>query len=228
MICHFPRHPTIEQSVLIPGMMKRIENKIKHIGIGFTAAVVIGVCYGFFPGATVAVIASAIRQSTPLALGALCGLMGERSGIINIGIEGQMLTAAFIGFLAHVWTGDPYLGILMGLGAGMAMGLLLALMAVTWKMDQIIGGTVINILALGITGYLYQPGLSTQGKLQVISLGVFADIPLIGPVLFDNPPITYLTPLLVIGVHCLHLRSQPSFYSSGNWFYWLDWHCSVD
>lgn len=170
------------------------------MGIGLIAAVIM-VCYSLFPAATVAVLASAIRQSTPLALGALCGLMGERSGIINIGIEGQMLTAAFIGFLAHVWTGNPYVGIVMGLCAGMVMGLVLAFMSVTLRMDQIIGGTVINIMALGLTGYLYQPGLTTQGKLQAIPMGVFADIPLIGPILFSNPPITYLTPLLVIGAH---------------------------
>ena len=81
------------------------------------------------------------------------------------------------------------------------MGLLLAYMSVTLKMDQIIGGTVINILALGLTGYFYQQGLTTQGKLQPVSLGPLAEIPLIGPVLFNNPPITYATIILVMVVH---------------------------
>lgn len=171
--------------------------------IGFGVVAAIGTSYVLSPAPTVAVLASAIRHSTPLALGALCGLMGERSGIVNIGIEGQMLAAAFIGFLAHVWTGSPHVGIVAGVGTGMAMGLVLALMSVTLKMDQIIGGTVINIMALGMTGYLYQPGLTTQGKLHAVPLGVLADIPLIGPLLFNNPPVTYLTPLLVAGVHFL-------------------------
>ena len=159
---------------------------------------------------TTAVLNSTLRQSTPLVLGALCGLIGERTGIINIGIEGQMLFAAFVGFLANVYIGQLgvfplgltlFLAALIGILAGALFGLLLAFMSVTLKMDQIIGGTVINILAIGLTGYFYQVGLTTQGKLQPISLGALADIPLIGPVLFNNPPITYITLILVVVVH---------------------------
>ena len=153
------------------------------------------------PIATTAVLASAIRQSTPLILGALCGLMGERSGVMNIGIEGQMLFGAFIGFMMNVWTGNLMLAVMAGVLAGVFMGALLAVMSVSLKVDQIIAGVVINILALGVTGYFYEAGLSTGGKLQSFELGALADIPFIGPVLFDNPPITYLAILLVFAVH---------------------------
>ena len=81
------------------------------------------------------------------------------------------------------------------------MGLFLAFMSVTLKMDQIIGGTVINILGFGLTGYLYELGITTQGKLTPVPLGPLADIPLIGPVLFNNPPITYLSIILVFVSH---------------------------
>jgi simple sugar transport system permease protein len=74
-------------------------------------------------------------------------------------------------------------------------------MSVTLKVDQIIGGTVINILALGITGYFYQQGLTTSGKLQPIAIPGLSEIPLVGEVLFDNPPITYTTIILVFVVH---------------------------
>jgi len=157
--------------------------------------------YARNPVSTAAVLASMVRQSTPLVLGALCGLWGERAGVINIGIEGQMLMAAFIGFLVNVWTGNLFVAVLAGLATGALLGALLAFMSVTLKIDQIIGGTVINILALGLTGYFYQQGLTTQGKLQAIPLGPLADIPLIGPVLFNNPPITYLTIVLVFLSH---------------------------
>ena len=150
---------------------------------------------------TTAVLASTLRQSTPLILGALCGLIGERSGVVNIGIEGQMLMSAFIAFLANVYLGNLWLATLIGALAGATMGALLAFMAVTLKMDQIIAGTVTNILAIGLTGYLYVPGLTTQGKFQPIPLGPLADIPLIGPVLFRNPPITYLAIILVFVLH---------------------------
>ena len=153
------------------------------------------------PSITEAVLASTVRHSTPLVLGALCGLLGERSGVINIGIEGQMLLSAFIGFLVNVWTGNLFLAVMAGALVGALLGFLLAFMSVTLKIDQIIGGTVINILALGLTGYFYTVGLSTKGKLQPIPLGPLADIPLLGPVLFDNPPITYATIVLVFVVH---------------------------
>jgi len=153
------------------------------------------------PLVTTAVLASAVRQSIPLVLGALCGLLGERSGVMNIGIEGQMLFAAFVGFMINVWTGNLMLAVAAGILAGGILGLLLAFMTVTLKIDQIIGGVVINILSLGLTGYFYKVGLSTGGKLGAIPLKPLNEIPLIGMVLFNNPPITYLTILLVFIVH---------------------------
>ena len=168
---------------------------------GALAFVAVIISYVISPSVTEAVLASSVRQATPLVLGAMCGLLGERSGVINIGIEGQMLMAAFIGFLVNVYTANLVLAVLASILAGAMLGAMLAFMSVTLKIDQIIGGTVINILALGLTGYFYRVGLSTQGKLQPIPLGPLADIPLLGPVLFKNPPITYLTFILVFLVH---------------------------
>jgi simple sugar transport system permease protein len=158
---------------------------------------VVGWGYATNDNITVAVLASTIRQATPLVLGAMCGLIGERAGVINIGIEGQMLLSAFVAFLANVYTGNLFVAVLAGMLTGAVLGLLHAYMSVTLKIDQIIGGTVINILAMGLTGYFYTAGLTTQGKLQPLSLGPLAKIPLAGPVLFDNPPITYATIILV-------------------------------
>lgn len=178
--------------------------------IGAIVLILVLMSFADNPVITVAVLSSTLRQSTPLILGALCGLLGERSGVINIGIEGQMLMAAFVGFMTNVWLssipglGDGprlLLGVVAGVGMGAILGALLAFMSVTLKIDQIIGGTVINILALGITGFFYTVGVTTSGKLQHVPLGPLANIPLIGPVLFDNPPITYTTILLVFLVH---------------------------
>lgn len=177
---------------------------IKNKWMLLIGAIVIGsIAYAYTTNdvVTTAVLASTLRQSTPLILGALCGLIGERSGVVNIGIEGQMLLAAFVAFLANVYIGNLWLATLIGALTGAALGLLLAWMAVTLKMDQIIGGTVINILAIGITGYFYIPGLTTQGKFQPIALGPLTDIPLIGPILFRNGPITYMAILLVFILH---------------------------
>ena len=178
------------------------------LGVGLAAAAL--TYYFLNPLAATAVYASTLRQSTPLILGALCGLIGERSGIINIGIEGQMLMAAFVAFLANVYLGQLlptvplgfilFTAVAIGVLTGALIGLFLAWMSVTLKMDQIIGGTIINTLALGLTSYFYVVGLTTRGKLAPIPLGPLADIPLIGPVLFSNPPITYLTIILVFVV----------------------------
>ena len=169
----------------------------------FLLLVLAAVIWGYTANAqvTVAIMAAALRHSTPLVLGAMCGLLGERSGVINIGIEGQMLLSAFIGFLANVVTGNLFIAVLAAMLTGALLGLLHAFMSVSLRIDQIIGGTVINILALGLTGYFYVTGLKTLGKLGPIPLGPLADIPLVGPVLFNNPPITYATIILVFVLH---------------------------
>jgi ABC-type uncharacterized transport system permease subunit len=185
---------------------------IKRYGmiLGGALAVLVAILIFYIrdPKITEAVLASAVRQATPLVLGALCGVLGERSGIINIGIEGQMLMAAFIGFLADVWTGNLFLSVIIGMLTGALMGALLAFMSVTLKIDQIIGGTVINIIALGLSGYFYQVGLIIKGKLSPISLGPLADLPIVGSVLFDNPPITYTAIILVFVVHYLLFKTK--------------------
>src|SRR6266498_1655564 len=108
-------------------------------------------------------LATTIAVATPLTLGALSGIFCERSGVVNIGIEGMMLSAAFFGWLAaiymfHVFGFSKWPSIFIGLIAailtGAVMGLLLAVLSITYKVDQIIGGTVINILAVGLTGFL--------------------------------------------------------------------------
>lgn len=188
-------------TLTIPAWRRWVARYGTFLGGGLLLLLGVVIAYVYDPVVTTAVLASTIRQSTPLVLGAMCGLMGERTGVINIGIEGQMLMSAFMGFMVNVWTGNLLLAVLAGVATGAILGLLLAFMSVTLRIDQIIGGTVINILALGLTGFFYAQGLTTSGKLQPIAIPGLADIPLIGPVLFNNPPITYATIILVFVVH---------------------------
>jgi len=178
------------------------------ISVFLCIASVISFLYIRNPLTTVAVFSSTIRYSTPLALGALCGLIGERSGVINIGIEGQMLFAAFTGFVVNVYTGNLYLAVSASLFIGAFLGAFLAFMAVTLRMDQIIAGSIINILSLGLTGYFLKPGLSTYGKLKPVSFGILKKVPILGTVLFDTPPITFFTIILIFAAHyaLLHTR----------------------
>lgn len=178
------------------------------LGVGLGILVAILAFYLNNPQITEAVLASAVRHSTPLVLGAICGVLCERAGVINIGIEGQMLFSAFIGFLVNVWTGNLFVAIFAGLLTGALLGLFLAFMSVSLKIDQIIGGTVINIIAVGLTGYFYQVGLTSTGKLQPIPLGFLADLPIVGSVFFDNPPITYATIILVFVVQYVLFKTK--------------------
>jgi len=138
-----------------------------------------------------------IRQSTPITLGAMSGIFCERAGVVNIAIEGMMLSAAFTGFMTNVYTGNLFLAIIVAMITGGLMGLLHALLSVTYHVDQIISGTVINILAIGLTGFFYQSGATTQGKLEPITIPLLSEIPLVGEVLFNNPPITYAAIVIV-------------------------------
>lgn len=108
-------------------------------------------------------LATTIAVATPLTLGALSGVFCERSGVVNIGIEGMMLSSAFFGWVAAIYMFHIFhfgigisitVGVVFAVLTGVLMGLLLAVLSITYKVDQIIGGTVINILAVGLTGFL--------------------------------------------------------------------------
>lgn len=149
----------------------------------------------------------ALRFSIPLVLGALGGILCERTGIVNIGIEGMMLAGAFAAFVAKVSTnGWPVwisllFAVAVGLLIGGLMGLLHATFSIRYRMDQIISGTVIIILAAGFTTYFFNPNDMANAKFSPIQIPVLGQIPVVGEVLFRNPPITYLALILVVVVH---------------------------
>jgi general nucleoside transport system permease protein len=148
-----------------------------------------------------------LRASVPLILGALCGILCERTGIVNIGIEGMMLAGAYAAFVAKVATnGWPLMaslafGVAVALAVGALMGLLHATLSIRYRMDQIISGTVIIILAAGFTSYLFDRNAVAEGKFSSIPIPGLTDIPVVGRILFDNPPLTYVTLLLVLVIH---------------------------
>jgi ABC-type uncharacterized transport system permease subunit len=110
-----------------------------------------------------ALLAATLRYATPLVFGALGGLFSERSGVINIALEGMMLVGAFFGAWGADVTGSWVGGIVIAMIAGGVFGFIHALFAVHLRADQIVSGTAINLLALGITGYLYIDIYKTEG-----------------------------------------------------------------
>ena len=119
-----------------------------------------------------------------------------------------MLTAAYMGYMTNVLTGNLILSVIVAVLSGGLMALLHAWLSIHFKVDQIISGTVINILAVGLTGYFYQPGAVTKGKLQSVTVPVLSDIPIIGDVFFNNGPLTYLAVALVFVVNVVLFRTR--------------------
>lgn len=155
-----------------------------------------------------------VRLATPIALGALAGILCERSGVVNIAIEGIMLFSACIGFIASLALGNSWLGMMVAMLAGSGIVMIHAVLSLHYKTDQIISGTVINILAVGVTGYLrtsvilpMQTSGNRGASLPEIPIPLLSDIPVLGPMFFQHRPITYLMLILVPLVSIMIFRT---------------------
>lgn len=140
---------------------------------------------------SVGLLAATLRFAAPLALAAIGGIFSERSGVVNIGLEGMMLAGAFFGIVIVAETGQWELGILGAMAAGGVLALIHAFFCIHLQGDQIISGFAVNILALGLTGYLFRSIYSTRGtpeleeRIPNVRLPLIEDIPFIGDV-FGN------------------------------------------
>jgi simple sugar transport system permease protein len=150
---------------------------------------------------------STLLRSVPITFGALSGVLCERSGVINIAIEGMLLAGAFTGSLVGSVMGNLWIGLLGGMLVGGLLGWLLGVLAIRYRVDQIIAGTVINFLALGLTSFFsarflqQNTDLNTPGRFQPFEIPLLSDIPLVGPVLFDNNVFVYLMFLIIVAAH---------------------------
>jgi general nucleoside transport system permease protein len=147
------------------------------------------------------------NDSIPIMLGALTGVICSRSGVINVGIEGQLLLGAFTAAMVASGTGSLWLGLLCGALAGSLVGALLAVFAIGYRVDQVILGVVLNTLILGLTGYLYDDlmvpyanTLNSPATFAAIKIPLLGDIPIVGPVFFDSTIFLYLTYLALAGI----------------------------
>lgn len=157
----------------------------------------------------VGVLQSTVQKATPLTFAALSGVLCERAGVVNIAIEGMLLTGAFVSAVVGSAFG-PWAGILGAALAGGVLAWVLAVLAIRYRVDQIIAGTVINIFAAGITSFLSArvltevPSLNAPERLSALPVPVLNDIPIIGPILFTNNIFVYgvigLVILLQVGL----------------------------
>lgn len=141
-------------------------------------------------------VATTVVAAVPLALGALAGVLCERSGVVNVAIEGQLLAGAFAGGFAGSVAASTGAGYLVAAAAGAVIGLLLAVLAIRYTVNQVILGVVLNLLVLGLTTFAYNALPRSQGTPpgdSPLAIPLLDRIPVIGPALFDTTKITYLT-----------------------------------
>jgi simple sugar transport system permease protein len=151
------------------------------------------------------VLSATVLAAVPLVLGALCGVMCERSGVINVAIEGQLLFGACAAAFTASVTGSLWAGLVAGCLAGALLGALLAVFAGRYLVQQVVLGVVLNLLAAGVTGFLYeellQPHAGDYNKALAFSdirIPGLASLPVVGPVLFDQNVIFYITIVLIV------------------------------
>jgi simple sugar transport system permease protein len=151
---------------------------------------------------------SSLVRATPIALAALCGVISERSAVINIGIEGTLLLSAQMAVIMGTVTHNLSLGLVAAIITGGIVGAILAVLSIRFKVNQIVSGTAINILAVGITSFMSARFLekntdllNNSGTFSIIPIPLLARIPVIGPMLFENNIIVYIMLLLVVIMH---------------------------
>ncbi len=151
-----------------------------------------------------ALLAGSVALATPLVFGSLGGLLCERSGVVNIAIEAQLLFGAFAAAVAGTLAGSAWVGLLAAMLGSVLVSAVLALFAIRFRVNQVIVGVVLNVLVSGLTGFLFATVLEPNAavfnapeRLPLVRIPLLAEIPVIGPVLFDQSVIGYLMYLAV-------------------------------
>nr|WP_319487133.1 ABC transporter permease [uncultured Cohaesibacter sp.] len=156
-----------------------------------------------------ALLVSIVTASTPLLLAAIGELVVERSGVLNLGVEGMMIMGAVCAFATSLTTGNPYLGIVAGILGGAAMSLLFAFLTLGLVANQYATGLALSLLGLGFSGMIGENYVGTPGvKLPTLDIPVLSDLPVVGDALFNQDILFYVAILLVVFVSWLLFKSR--------------------
>jgi simple sugar transport system permease protein len=157
----------------------------------------------------IAILAAAIAAGTPLVFAALGELVTEKSGVLNLGVEGMMLVGAVAGFAATAASGNPWLGILAGMVAGAAMALVFAALALQLMANQVAAGLALTLFGVGLSAFVGKPLESVAlGSQQPWAIPLLADLPVLGPVLFRHHLLVYLSWALFVALSWFLYRSR--------------------
>jgi general nucleoside transport system permease protein len=163
----------------------------------------------------VGLFGGAIALAVPLVFGAMSGVIGERAGVVNIAIDGQLLAGAFAAAMVGSITGSTYAGLVAAAAAGLLVALVLGLFAITYIVDQVIVGVVLNVLVIGVTSFLFSQVLAPNAatlnsppRFRSVEIPVLGEIPIIGPVLFQQTVVVYLMYVTVAVIAWMLYRSR--------------------
>ncbi len=155
------------------------------------------------------ILLTIITAATPLLLAAIGELVVERSGVLNLGVEGMMVMGAVGGFLGMIVTGNPFIGALVGVLFGMALSLLFAVLALSLATNQYATGLALTILGLGLSGLIGEPYVGRSAvRMPVLDIPVLSDLPLVGRLIFGQDIIFYISIALVVGVAWFLFRTK--------------------
>ncbi|MET3428679.1 simple sugar transport system permease protein [Actinoplanes tereljensis] len=194
--------------VMLTGRAKRWQTLLLCLGIA--AFVLSFLCWQvagkFMP--LVDTLSGSVEYALPLVLGALAGVLGERSGVVNVAIEGQFLMGAFGAALVGTLATSVWAGLISAMIGGLIIAAMLAVLAIKFLVDQVVVGTVLNLFALGITGFLYERLMQPNAlkynqppQLPRWEIPGLADIPVLGPVLFHTNVLVWIALILVFVIH---------------------------
>ncbi|MER7267958.1 ABC transporter permease [Micromonospora carbonacea] len=205
---------------LLTGVPKRWLTTL--LGVGIVAFVLSFLCWqvsaapegrNFMP--MVNMVRGTFILALPLIFGALAGVLCERSGVVNVAIEGQLLMGAFSGALFGSLSGSVWVGLVAAAVGGAFISLLLAVFAIRYLVDQVVMGIVLNLLAVGVTGFLYERLMQTDAqkynsapRFGAWEIPLLSDIPVLGPALFRSNLFLYLGLLLVLVIHIALFRTR--------------------
>ncbi|MEV4660906.1 ABC transporter permease [Micromonospora echinofusca] len=205
---------------MLAGLPKRWFTLV--LGVGLVGFVLSFLCWqvsdapagqNFMP--LVNIVRGTFILALPLIFGALAGVLCERSGVVNVAIEGQLLMGAFSGALFGSLTGNVWVGLVAAAIGGAFISLLLAVFSIRYLVDQVVMGIVLNLLAVGVTGFLYERLMQTNAqkynsapRFSNWEIPLLSDIPLLGPALFRGNIFLYLGLLLVLVIHIALFRTR--------------------
>ncbi len=205
--------------LVLTGLVLVIAVRQFTTGFGSKTVVMVGVVAGLFVLAFLAwaaadgtmslvgLLRGTVARATPIALGALAGVMCERAGVINIAIEGQFLAGAFTAALFASLASNPWVGLIGGIFAGVLIAFMLAGLSIQFKADQIVVGVVLIVFATGVTSFLTtqilapNPTLNSPSRFPTLAIPILSEIPLIGPVLFRQSILVFTMFAAVIWLH---------------------------